>query len=211
VNILNIVADPMPPEESVDKRLTARFLESLEAAAPDATVTTVDLYASPPPFFDYRTYRYLWYRFRQPGYEPSPEERAAGAYAREQARLFNRADVLVLTTPMWNYSVPAILKAWIDQAICPDHTYRLEPDGPRPLHALKKILVFATSGAVYGDDDPRDCLLRLVRAAFAFIGIQDVEAVWADGQNRRLCPDAPDRLQRAMNRAGELGREIAGA
>ena len=77
MHILNIVANPMPPEESVDKRLTARFLESLGEAAPDATITTVDLYQSRPPFFDHQTYRYLWYGFREPGYEPSPEEQAA--------------------------------------------------------------------------------------------------------------------------------------
>jgi FMN-dependent NADH-azoreductase len=209
LEILSVIADPMPPEESVDRRLGAAFFEAVRATAPRTVVTEVDLYAEPPPFFDYRTYRYLWYPVGRPGYTPSPEEEEAGAYARAMAARFNRADVVTVATPMWNYSVPAILKAWIDQVICPGQTYRLMPDGPVPLHRVKRMLVFATSGGAYAVDDPRDCLLRLVRCAFGFIGIGDVAAVWAEGQNRRLFPDAPERLERAMVRAAELGREIA--
>ena len=208
MHLLHVIADPMPPAEALEKRLATAALEALRTASPRAVVTEVDLYADPPPFFDYALYRYLWYPLGK-DYEPSPEEVAASAYLRRHAELFRKADIVVLTAPMWNASVPAILKAWIDQLLAPNELYRFGGNGPEAMHHVRKIVVFTTSGSVYSPGDPRDCLSTLVRAAFAFVKIDDVEIVWADGQNRAVYADADERSDRAMADAVALGKRLA--
>lgn len=207
MRFLHIIADPMPVEQAVEKRLARAFFEAVRERDPGASVTTVDLYEDAPPYFDDRHYRYLWYSLGNE-YEPTDEEREAGAYLRRHAEYFRNADVLVLTAPMWNFSVPAIMKAWIDQVIAPNETYRFGPRGPEPMHEVKKVILFATSGSAYPLGDPRDCLRTLVEATFAFVGIDDVETVWADGQNKAVYPDAAERVEDATRAAIDLAERI---
>jgi len=209
MRLLHVVADPIPTEEAVDRQLAAAFLDALRAADPAARVEEIDLYADPPPYFDYALYRFLWRPLGDPGYAPSAEETAAGRYATRHAAKMREADVLLLTAPMWNYSVPGILKSWIDQVICPGGTYRLGPQGPEPIHAVKRVVLFTASGGRYGPDDRRDCLTNLVRAAFGFLAVRDVDVVWADGQNRHQFPDAAERREAALDRARSLARSLA--
>ena len=70
------------------------------------------------PFIATIFIRGAWYPVFDEGYEPSKVEEMSLNYAIGQIEKFKEADVLVLTMPMWNYSVPAIMKAWIDQILC---------------------------------------------------------------------------------------------
>ena len=85
-------------------------------------------------------------------------------YADAQIEKFNDADILVLTMPMWNYSVPAIMKAWIDQVLLPGKTFSInKEEGINGLHKIKRIVLLVSSGAAYKEDDDRDALSRQVR------------------------------------------------
>ncbi len=210
MRLLHIVANPSPLEYAVDRHLANAFVDALCTRAPDAAVDTVDLYDDPPPYLDGPTLRYFWQRVGQPDYEPSEIEREASAYARRHCALVRTASVIALTAPMWNASMPAILKSWIDQVICPGETYRFGDDGPEGTHAIERICVFTTSGAAYTAGEPRDCFTNLVRSAFGFIGIDRVDVVWADGQNRAIYADHDARRERAMAAAAALAADVAG-
>ena len=133
MNVLHICANPKPTEESVCKQLSISFISTLIEKNPDIEVNNVDLYQDPPPFLTYAAYRGIWNPAFDPAYKPTREEQKAVEYADRHAKNFNEADVLVLTMPMWNFSVPAIMKGWIDQIMAPNRTFVFEGEYPTPV------------------------------------------------------------------------------
>jgi FMN-dependent NADH-azoreductase len=88
----------------------------------------------------------------------------------------------VLTTPMYNFGVPATLKAWIDQVCRAGITFRYTEDGPEGLLAGKTAdIVITTGGALL--ESPVDFVSAYLKQVFAFIGISDVNIVGADRMN----------------------------
>jgi FMN-dependent NADH-azoreductase len=210
MNILHVCANPKPTEESVCKQLAAAFFGKMIELKPDVELVNVDLYDEKPPFYSYELYKRAWYPVFDESYEPSKAEEMAVNYAAKQAELFNAADVLVLTTPMWNFSAPAILKAWIDQILCPGLTFSIsKEDGVKPLHKIKSIVLLVASGGVYKEDDERDALSRQIRSAFGFVGIEDLEIVWAEGQNPLFFDNAEENKAMAIEAAAEIAEDIA--
>jgi len=210
MNVLHICANPKPTEESVSKQLAAAFFGQLIELRPDVDLVNTDLYDEKPPFYSYELYKRAWYPVFDESYEPSKAEEMAMNYAAKQAEAFNAADVVVLTMPMWNFTVPAIMKAWMDQILCPNLTFTISPEeGVKPLHKVKSIVLLVASGGVYKEDDDRDALTRQARAAFGFIGIDDIEIVWADGQNPLFNMDCDVRKEMAIEAAAEIAEDIA--
>ena len=210
MNVLHVCANPKPTEESVSKQLAAAFFGRLIELRPDVDLVNTDLYDEKPPYYSYELYKRAWYPVFDESYEPSKADEMAQNYAAKQAEAFNEADVLVLTMPMWNFSVPAIMKAWMDQVLCPNLTFTISPEeGVKPLHKIKSIVLLVASGGVYKEDDDRDTLTRQARAAFGFIGIDDIEIVWADGQNPLFNMDSDERKEMAIEAAVETAEDIA--
>jgi FMN-dependent NADH-azoreductase len=210
MNVLHICANPKPTEESASKQLAAAFFGKLIELRPDVELVNTDLYDEKPPFYSYELYKRVWYPVFDESYEPSKAEEMAMNYAGKQAELFNAADVLVLTMPMWNFTVPAIMKAWMDQILCPGMTFTLDAEeGIKPLHKIKRLVLLVASGGVYMEDDNRDALTRQVRGAFGFIGIDEIEIVWADGQNPLFNDDSEERKAIAIEAAAETAEDIA--
>ena len=210
MNVLHICANPKPTEESVSKQLAAAFFGKLIELRPDVDLVNTDLYDEKPPFYSYELYKRAWYPVFDESYEPSKAEDMAQNYAAKQAEAFNAADVVVLTMPMWNFSVPAIMKAWMDQILCPNLTFTISAEeGVKPLHKVKSVVLLVASGSVYKEDDDRDALSRQVRHAFDFIGIDNLEIVWADGQNSIFNMDSDARKEMALEAAAETAEDIA--
>lgn len=210
MNILHVCANPKPTEESVSKQLASAFFGKMIELRPDVELVNVDLYDEKPPFYSYELYKRAWYPIFDETYEPSKAEDMAMNYASKQAEAFNEADVLVLTMPMWNFSIPAIMKAWMDQILCPGLTFTIsQEEGIKPLHKVKSIVLLVASGGVYKEGDERDALSSQVRAAFGFIGIDDIEIVWADGQNSLFNADNEERKNMALEAASEIAEDVA--
>ena len=210
MNVLHVCANPKPTEESVSKQLAAAFFGKLIELKPEVELVNVDLYDEKPPFYSYELYKRVWYPVFDEGYEPSKVEEMAINYASKQAEAFNEADVLVLTMPMWNFTVPAIMKAWMDQILSPGMTFSIsKEDGIKPLHKVKSIVLLVASGGVYKEDDERDALTRQVRNAFGFIGIEDLEVVWAEGQNPLFFDNYEENKAIAVEAAAEIAEDVA--
>ena len=209
MNILHVCANPKPTEESVSKQLAARFFGKLMELNPDVELSNVDLYQEKPPYYSPDLYHPLWNPWVDPTYKPSKAAGAAANYACKQADLFKAADVLVLTMPMWNFSVPGVMKAWIDQVLSPGLVFELTDEGPKPLHNITSLVLLVASGGVYKQDDERDALSRQISAAFGFVGINDIRIVWADGQNPLFSSDCGARRDMAFEAAEELAEELA--
>ena len=109
------------------------------------------------------------------------------------------ADVLVIGAPMYNFNIPASLKAWIDMVSRARLTFRYTEDGPKGLLEGKKAyLVVATGGVPVGS--PLDFATPYLRHALGFIGIFDVEIIAAD----RLNSQADESMDAARARIADL-------
>jgi FMN-dependent NADH-azoreductase len=103
------------------------------------------------------------------------------------------ADHILLTTPMYNFSVPATLKSWIDQVCRAGVTFRYTADGPVGLLTGKRAdIVITTGGAPL--ESPVDFVSGYLRQVFAFIGITEINIIGADGMNM----DNDESLTRAQ-------------
>ena len=210
MNVLHICANPKPTEDSASKQLATAFFGKMIEINPDIEILNVDLYADPPPFLSYEMIRGFWYPITISGYTATKEETNAMEYATNQSRVFNTADVLVLTLPMWNYTIPGILKAWIDQILTPGSTFTIsKEEGVKPLHRIRKLVMLVSSGGVYKEGDPRDALTTQVEQIFSWIGIDDIGIAWADGQDEALDFDSVEHKEVAKEAALELAEEVA--
>ncbi len=114
------------------------------------------------------------------------------------------ADHIVVTTPMYNFSVPATLKAWIDLVCRAGVTFRYTPDGPIGLLQEKSADIVITTGGV-PLDSPVDFLSGYLKQVFAFIGIGDVNLIAADQMN----VDADASFARALDQIENRGTKAA--
>lgn len=117
------------------------------------------------------------------------------------------ADVIVVAAPMYNFSIPSTLKAWIDHITRAGRTFRYTPDGrPEGLLKDKKVYVVASRGGIYSGDSPvksMDFQEPYLRAMLAFIGLTDVSFVHVEGQ--RISPAAAEAgLNKALQTIAQI-------
>jgi FMN-dependent NADH-azoreductase len=114
-----------------------------------------------------------------------PEERthaqhAVVAYSDALVDELKRADIVVLGLPMYNFGVPSQLKAYFDHIARAGITFKYTATGPVGLLTGKKVYVFATRGGLYAGS-PLDTQTGYVRDFLGFLGMQDVQFVYAEG------------------------------
>jgi len=155
-------------------RLADEFVARLHEQDLEAELIQRDLVADPVPHLDGARAGAF---FAKPE-ERGPEQRAVIAYSDALIDEPRGADVLVLGLPMYNFGVPSQLKAWFDHIALAGETFKYTEKGAVGLLTGKKAYVFATRGGVYGDNDAQT---QFVRQFLGFIGISDVEFVYAEG------------------------------
>ena len=105
-----------------------------------------------------------------------------------------QADAIVLTTPMYNFGIPATLKAWIDLISRAGVTFRYTADGPVGLIKGKHVDIVITTGGV-PLQSPVDFVTDYLKQVFRFIGIEDINIISADTMN----VDADSSYQKALD------------
>ena len=120
---------------------------------------------------------------------------------------FLAADTVVIGAPMYNFTLPTQLKAWLDRILVAGRTFRYTEDGPEGLAGGKRVIIALARGGIYSTGSPAAALEHLetyLRGVFNFIGI-DPEFVAADGLNL-----GPDHREEAIRYAlGETVRLAA--
>lgn len=110
--------------------------------------------------------------------EPTPAQQAALAHSNQLIDELRQADTIVIGLPMYNFGIPSTLRAWFDHVARAGVTFKYTEQGPVGLLTGKKAYVFVTRGGVYG---PGHAQATYVRDMLAFLGITDVEFVYAEG------------------------------
>jgi FMN-dependent NADH-azoreductase len=100
------------------------------------------------------------------------------------------ADVIVLGVPMYNFGIPAQLKNWIDAIARAGVTFRYTEQGPQGLVQGKRVYVALARGGLYRDT-PADTQVPYLKTLFAFLGMEDLRFIYAEGLN--MGPDAASR------------------
>lgn len=94
---------------------------------------------------------------------------------------FLDADVVIMGAPMYNFTIPSQLKAWIDRITVAGRTFRYSEAGPEGLCGGKKVIVVSTSGGLHAGQPTGAGHEELLKALFAFIGVTDLQFVRAHG------------------------------
>jgi FMN-dependent NADH-azoreductase len=155
-------------------RLADAFVAHLLEQHPGAEVVVRDLAVEPVPHFDGARAGAFFAKAE----ERTAEQKAIVAYSDALIGELRRADALVLGLPMYNFGVPSQLKAWFDHIARAGETFKYTDKGSVGLLTGKKAYVFAARGGLYGDNDWQT---QFVRQFLSFIGIGDIEFVYAEG------------------------------
>jgi FMN-dependent NADH-azoreductase len=118
-----------------------------------------------------------------------PAARAGSALLDE----FLAADLVVIGAPMYNFSIPSTLKAWIDRIAVAGKTFRYGANGHEGLVHGKRVVIVSARGGIYseGPAAAMDFQEDYLRTVFGFLGVKDIDVVRAEGVN--LSPDAKQR------------------
>ena len=157
-------------------QLAQRFVTTWREGNPGAKVIVRDLAKEPVPHLDAAGFG----AFLAKPEERTAEQQAAAEYSDALIGELKSADVIVLGLPLYNFGLPSTLKAYFDQLGRAGSTFRYAAEGPVGLVTGKKAYVFAARGGLY-KGTPRDTQTAYVRDFLAFIGITNVEFVYAEG------------------------------
>jgi len=173
---------------SVSRQLSAAVVAKLRAADPNIETSYRDLVADP---IEHLTLGHL------PA--ASPESRAL-------LDQFLEADTIVIGAPMYNFTLPSQLKAWLDRIFVAGETFAYGPEGPRGLAGGKRVIVALSRGGLYGAGAPAAAFEHAesyLKAAFGFIGITP-EFVLAEGVAM-----GPDQRAQAIDGATGIIERLA--
>jgi FMN-dependent NADH-azoreductase len=177
MKLLHLDSSVLGPH-SVSRQVSAAIVERLRQANPGLKTVYRDVTATP---LGHLTGLHL-----AAGQGAAPEPSVREDLATGQAVLdeFLAADIVVIGAPMYNFSVPSQLKAWIDRILVAGKTFKYSAQGVEGLAGNKRVIVAISRGGYYGPGTPMAALEHLetyLRSVFGFIGINNPEFISADG------------------------------
>ena len=181
-------------QHSVSRELTAAIAGQLAQEHSALHVTYRDLIAHPLPHWT-------------PVVDAESEAAKLGQVVMDE---FLAADIVVIGAPMYNFSIPSQLKAWLDRVLVAGKTFSYDENGPKGLAGGKRVIVASSRGGIYtsGPAAALDFQESYLRAAFGFIGITDVQFVRAEGVNVSA-ENKTKAIASAHNTIGTLAAKVA--
>jgi FMN-dependent NADH-azoreductase len=177
--------DSSPLANSVSRELTREFVSNWKTAHPSGTVIHRDLAANPPKPLDQ-----AWiYAAFTPVDARQPEQKAILAYSDESIAELEQADEYVFGVAMHNFSIPSVLKLWIDQIVRNGRTFSYGANGPKGLLSGKKATILAATGGKYEAGSPLQALNFIdpyLNTILGFIGITEIKFVTAGGTSQLM-------------------------
>jgi FMN-dependent NADH-azoreductase len=176
--LLHVDSSVLGPH-SVSRRLSAAIVDRLRQATADLGISYRDLTATP---LAHLSGAHL--AVAQGASNPDPSLLQEMAASEAVLAEFLSADVVVLGAPMYNFTIPSQLKAWIDRIVVVGKTFKYGAQGPEGLAGNKRVIVAISRGGFYGAGTPMAALEHLesyLRGVFGFIGVTQLELILADG------------------------------
>ena len=180
MKLLHIDSSPLAGQ-SVSRQLTQSIVRQWVAGHPGTTVEHLDLATEAPTHLNIDS---LGFRMGPDAPGLSAVQKQENEVSERLVSQFLAADVIVVGAPMYNFSVPSQLKAWIDRVAQAGRTFTYTEKGPQGLAGGKTVIVASSRGGVYSTNpalaglDHQESYLKTV---FGFFGITDVRFVRAEG------------------------------
>jgi FMN-dependent NADH-azoreductase len=177
--LLVIDASPKGPA-SASRKISHHIVKKIQSLHPQVEVIHHDLTKHPIPHLNPETVN----AFFTPEAQLSGEQKKLITLSNQLTQELIGADAIVVSSPMWNFSVPSVLKAWIDHVVRSGLTFRYTDKGPEGLLSPSKKLILAlSSGGVYssGPAQSVDHLSTYLKDIFGFLGVRDVQSFVAEG------------------------------
>jgi FMN-dependent NADH-azoreductase len=179
MKLLHIDSSPLG-EASASRELSRQAVAEWTASHPQTTVEYLDLAVDAPSHLDMAS---LGFRLGIDAPQLTPAQRRENAVSERLVSQFLAADIVVIGAPMYNFSVPSQLKAWIDRIAQAGRTFRYTAQGPEGLAGGKTVIVVSTRGGMYAGlpGEAMDHQESYLKAVFGFFGVDDVRFVRAEG------------------------------
>ncbi len=175
--LLHIRTSPRKAE-SASVALAEQLLLRLQQKHSQLEVTTIDLAEQAPGFLS------LPHLQAFHAAEPGSEILEASD---QYLKLLKASDGLIFSFPVWNFMIPASLKAWLDQVVRPGVAFRYQGGRPRGLITGKKVYLVLARGGVfpetYNNEPSRgyDFSIHYMKTVLGYIGVTDIEVLKAEG------------------------------
>ncbi|MFL4555764.1 FMN-dependent NADH-azoreductase [Yersinia kristensenii] len=186
---------------SQSNQLADFFVEQWKAAHAGDDITVRDLAAQPIPVLDGELVGAL----RPSDAALTPRQQEALALSDELIAELQANDVIVMAAPMYNFNIPTQLKNYFDLIARAGVTFRYTEKGPEGLITGKRAIILTSRGGIH-KDTPTDLVVPYLRLFLGFIGITDVEFVFAEG-----IAYGPEVATKAQADAKELLTQVASA
>ncbi|WP_018132990.1 FMN-dependent NADH-azoreductase [Effusibacillus pohliae] len=211
--VLYITANPKAAAESYSMSVGQAFLEVYRQANPADEIVELDLYKMDIPHIDADVFN-GWGKLQQGTAfdQLSPEEQGKIGRINELTDQFVAADKYVFVTPMWNFSVPPKMKAYIDTICIAGKTFKYTEQGPVGLLKGKEAVHIQARGGIYSDGPAKEFEFgdRYIRTVLTFLGVSSIESIIVEGMAQH--PEQAEQIKaKAIDRAREVAKKFARA
>lgn len=192
MNILHITSSARGAA-SYSNRVAADVIAELQRREPGSTVTTRDLARDPLPHIDDDFVAAT----KSPAGPQTESQRRQLAQSDVLVDELLAADMVVIGTPMINFSIPSNLKTWIDYVARAGRTFSYSEKGPQGLVTGKQVILVAARGGVYAENPAFDFQVPYLKNVLGFLGMTEVEVL--DVEGTAFGPDVAEKAVIAAN------------
>ena len=184
---LLFVASSAFGSNSKSRQIAEEFLGAWQVSHPGVSVTLRDLGAEPAPHVAGEHLAAVM----TPAIERTDVQKSLARASDALIEEIEAADTILIAAPMYNFTIPSTLKAWIDHITRSGRTFRYTAQGPEGLLKGKKVFVVTARGGIYSGDSPMksyDFHEPYLRTMLGFLGLRDVTFIHAEGL--QISPEA---------------------
>jgi len=208
--VLYITANPKTKETSFSLAVGNEFLETYKNSNPNDEITILDLYKIEVPLIDEIVFSAWGKLGAGVAFEKlDSKEQSKVASMNNLLDQFLANDKYVFVTPLWNFTIPPMMKAYLDNICIVNKTFKYTQNGPVGLLADKKAVHIQARGGVYSTGPAADYELgdRYINTILSFIGITDKQSIFVEGMN--ASPDKADEIKaNAIIKAKEVAQKF---
>ncbi|QIZ09211.1 FMN-dependent NADH-azoreductase [Priestia megaterium] len=205
--VLYITAHPHDHNQSFSMAVGKAFMETYKEVNPNDEIVSIDLYKENIPHIDADVFS-GWGKLQSgKGFEElSSEEQAKVGRLSELSEQFVSADKYVFVTPLWNFSFPPVMKAYLDSVSVAGKTFKYSEQGPVGLLTDKKALHIQARGGIYSEGPAAQMEMghRYLNVMMQFFGVPSFEGLFVEGHNAM-----PDKAQEIKENAIARAKDLA--
>ncbi|MFB5193985.1 FMN-dependent NADH-azoreductase [Neobacillus sp. KR4-4] len=207
VRVLYITAHPHDETQSYSMAVGKAFIDSYKQVNSGDEVIHLDLYKENIPHIDADVFS-GWGKLRsgQSFDDLTGEEKQKVSRLNELSEQFVSADKYVFVTPLWNFSFPPIMKAYLDSVAVAGKTFKYTEKGPIGLLTDKKALHIQARGGFYSEGPAAEMEMghRYISVMMSFFGVPSLEGLFVEGHNAM-----PDKAQEIKENAIARAKDLA--